>query len=45
MFQAGRMQKLMIIGGIYGLSSKDFIPADVVAVYDNMVSKTPIDRF
>ncbi|KAH0575808.1 Pyruvate-flavodoxin oxidoreductase 4 [Spironucleus salmonicida] len=34
-----------IIGGRFGQSSKDFIPADVVAVYDNLASATPKDHF
>jgi pyruvate-ferredoxin/flavodoxin oxidoreductase len=34
-----------VIGGRYGQSSKDFIPADVVAVYDNLVKAEPMDHF
>jgi len=35
----------VVIGGKYGLSSKDFIPADVVSVYDNLVKEKPMDHF
>lgn len=31
----------LIIGGRYGLSSKDTTPAQIVAVYDNLASKEP----
>jgi len=34
-----------IIGGRYGLSSKEFTPAMVKAVYDNLASATPKDHF
>lgn len=35
--ESGRMRGIdRVIGGRYGQSSKDFIPADVVAVYDNL---------
>ena len=30
-----------VFGGRYGLSSKDVIPADIVAVFDNMVAAEP----
>jgi pyruvate-ferredoxin/flavodoxin oxidoreductase len=40
MLEAGRLQTIeKVIGGRYGQSSKDFIPADVVAVFDNLVGK------
>ena len=35
----------MIIGGRYGLSSKDTDPAQLKAVYDNLVSANPINSF
>ncbi|MFR9627549.1 MAG: pyruvate:ferredoxin (flavodoxin) oxidoreductase [Rikenellaceae bacterium] len=35
----------MLIGGRFGLSSKDFTPADVVAIYDNLASAEPKDHF
>jgi pyruvate-ferredoxin/flavodoxin oxidoreductase len=34
-----------VLGGRYGLSSKDFTPAQVKAVYDNMASPTPKNHF
>lgn len=34
-----------IIGGRYGLSSKDFSPAMVMAVFDNMKANTPKNHF
>ncbi len=38
-------QPPMVIGGRFGLSSKDFTPADVMAVYANLESETPKDHF
>ena len=35
----------MIIGGRYGLGSKDLVPADVVAVFDNLSSAEPKNNF
>jgi len=35
----------LIIGGRYGLSSKEFTPAMVKAVYENLAAKTPKDHF
>jgi pyruvate-ferredoxin/flavodoxin oxidoreductase len=35
----------LIIGGRYGLSSKDFKPNDIIAVYDNLASANPKNRF
>ncbi|MCX6113354.1 MAG: pyruvate:ferredoxin (flavodoxin) oxidoreductase, partial [Proteobacteria bacterium] len=35
----------IIIGGRYGLSSKDFTPGQVIAVFDNIKSKTPKHSF
>ncbi len=35
----------MILGGRYGLSSKDFSPAMVIAVYDNMKAGKPKNHF
>ena len=36
---------ISVIGGRYGLSSKDFTPSMVKAIFDNMVSKAPIVDF
>ncbi len=36
---------LTIVGGRYGLGSKDFTPADVAAVYDNLTRQNPRDGF
>ncbi len=35
----------LIIGGRYGLSSKDTTPAQIIAVYDNLESKEPKNDF
>ena len=35
----------MIIGGRYGLASKEFTPANVMEVYKNLKSQKPINRF
>ncbi|MBP3455370.1 MAG: pyruvate:ferredoxin (flavodoxin) oxidoreductase [Alistipes sp.] len=35
----------MIIGGRYGLSSKDTTPAQMLAVYDNLAAAEPKDHF
>ena len=37
--------KPMIIGGRYGLSSKDTTPAQLVAVFDNLKSENPKNQF
>lgn len=43
--ETGRLHTMeKVIGGRYGQSSKDFIPADVVAVFDNLVGKQ-MDHF
>ena len=35
----------LIIGGRYGLGSKDLIPADIVAVFDNLAAAEPKNNF
>lgn len=37
----GRTEIPMIIGGRYGLGSKDTLPADIIAVYKNLDSENP----
>lgn len=37
--------KPLIIGGRYGLGSKELIPADIIAVYDNLKSAQPKVQF
>lgn len=37
--------KPLIIGGRYGLGSKELIPADIIAVYDNLKSAQPKKQF
>lgn len=37
--------KPLIIGGRYGLGSKELIPADIIAVYDNLKSAQPKKKF
>lgn len=38
-------EKPLIIGGRYGLSSKDTTPAQILAVYENLVSAAPKNQF
>ena len=38
-------QRPMIIGGRYGLSSKDTTPAQMIAVFENLASATPRNGF
>jgi pyruvate-ferredoxin/flavodoxin oxidoreductase len=40
-----RAARPMIIGGRYGLGSKELIPADIIAVYDNLKAAEPKARF
>ena len=42
--QAGRGD-IQIIGGRYGLSSKDTTPGQLIAVYDNLAQDTPKNNF
>lgn len=35
----------VIVGGRYGLGSKDTLPADVLAVFDNLAAAAPKDHF
>ncbi|BAF59550.1 MAG: pyruvate:ferredoxin (flavodoxin) oxidoreductase [Pelotomaculum sp.] len=37
--------KPVIVGGRYGLGSKDTLPADIIAVYDNLKSDNPKNGF
>ena len=37
--------KPIIVGGRYGLASKDTTPAQILAVFDNLKSNTPKDNF
>lgn len=41
----GRKNMPVIVGGRYGLGSKDTVPADIIAVYDNLKSAEPKDNF
>ncbi len=41
----GSQNQPLIIGGRYGLSSKDTTPAQIVAVYDNLAMNEPKNRF
>jgi pyruvate-ferredoxin/flavodoxin oxidoreductase len=41
----GRPDAPMIIGGRYGLSSKDTTPVQIVAVFDNLASEDPKKNF
>ncbi len=41
----GKKDVPMIIGGRYGLGSKDTIPADIIAAYRNLDAKEPVKGF
>ena len=41
----GQENAPMIVGGRYGLSSKDFTPAQVLAVYENLAMNLPKNHF
>ncbi len=41
----GKASQPVIIGGRYGLASKDTTPAHMVAVFDNLAAKAPRDHF
>lgn len=41
----GKDMQPMIIGGRYGLGSKDTVPADIVAAFENLASATPKNGF
>ena len=41
----GKKDVPMIIGGRYGLGSKDTIPADIIAAYKNLDAKEPVKGF
>jgi pyruvate-ferredoxin/flavodoxin oxidoreductase len=41
----GQEKQPKIIGGRYGLSSKDVPPAQIIALYDNLASEAPKDHF
>ncbi|MEI8202755.1 MAG: pyruvate:ferredoxin (flavodoxin) oxidoreductase [Bacteroidota bacterium] len=41
----GKENMPMIIGGRYGLSSKDTTPAQMLSVYNNLIAKEPKNRF
>jgi len=41
----GRADAPIIVGGRYGLGSKDFTPAQVAAVYENLKADAPRDQF
>ena len=43
LYSSGR--DIKVIGGRYGLSSKDTNPAQIVAVFDNLASSKPINSF
>ncbi len=41
----GKANAPLIVGGRYGLGSKDTTPTQIVAVYDNLDAKEPINSF
>ncbi len=41
----GRGDNILVVGGRYGLSSKDTTPAQIVAVYDNLALREPKNGF
>jgi len=42
---AGNPNAPMVIGGRYGLGSKDTLPSDMIAAFDNLMSQTPKHNF
>lgn len=45
LYESDRVGKIDIIGGRYGLGSKEFTPAMVKAVFDELLSSSPRKRF
>jgi pyruvate-ferredoxin/flavodoxin oxidoreductase len=43
--EAGNRQSVTVVGGRYGLSSKEFTPAGVKAVFDNLRQDSPKNHF
>lgn len=41
----GKKDAPVIIGGRYGLGSKDTVPAQIISVYNNLKAEEPKDRF
>ena len=41
----GKESQPIVVGGRYGLGSKEVVPADIYAVYENLKAKTPKDQF
>ncbi len=41
----GRKMPVTIVGGRYGLGSKDTVPADILGVFDNLDLKEPANNF
>lgn len=41
----GKENAPLIVGGRYGLSSKDTTPGQIIAVYDNLLADNPKDNF
>jgi len=41
----GQANQPLVVGGRYGLSSKDFTPAQVIAVYENLALPEPRNHF
>jgi len=42
---SGSGREVSIVGGRYGLSSKDTDPAQIVAAFDNLLSENPVNSF
>ncbi|MGN0037584.1 MAG: pyruvate:ferredoxin (flavodoxin) oxidoreductase [Coriobacteriales bacterium] len=42
---SGRVQQLRVVGGRYGLSSKDTDTAQIVAVFENLAAPQPVNSF
>lgn len=43
--ESDSFEQVMIVGGRYGLSSKDTRPSQIIAVFDNLKAKHPKDGF
>jgi pyruvate-ferredoxin/flavodoxin oxidoreductase len=39
------LKQIDVLGGRYGLGGKDFIPADVISIFENMEASKPINHF
>ena len=43
--ESDRAERTLVVGGRYGLSSKDVDPAQIVAAFNNLVAESPVNSF